>query len=147
MKYQQMDFTEELKIKIKNTESSLKKHVEKLLNENKSVFLKKNLQFDADFNKDGDDPFKPGYSSSVAISISDKTDKNGELIDLHIIKIWECERILLGMPISKHILGSKIIGELLDETLEEIKDELKEYIEELLEDANQSSSTTNGGKS
>lgn len=136
MKYQQKDFTEELKIKIKNIESALKEHIEKLLNENKSVFSKKNLEFDADFNKEGDDPFNPGYSSSVAIGISDKTDKNGELIDLHIIKIWECERTLLGMPISKHIRGSKIIGELLDESLEEIKEELKEYIEEVLVDTN-----------
>lgn len=136
MKYQQKDFTKELKIKIKNIESALKEHIEKLLNENKSVFSKKNLEFDADFNKEGDDPFNPGYSSSVAIGISDKTDKNGELIDLHIIKIWECERTLLGMPISKHIRGSKIIGELLDESLEEIKEELKEYIEEVLVDTN-----------
>lgn len=132
MKYQQKDFTEELKIKIKNTESALKEHIEKLLKENKSVFAKKNLELDADFGKEGDDPFKSGYSSSVAIGVSDNTDKNGELIDLHIIKIWECERTLLGMPISKNIPGSKIIGELLDESVEEIKEELKEYIEEFL---------------
>ncbi|WP_066060192.1 hypothetical protein [Robertmurraya korlensis] len=136
MKYQQKDFTEELKMKIKNIESTLIEHIEKLLNENKPVFAKKNLQFDADFNKEGDDPFKPGYSSSVAIGVSDKTDKNSEPIDLHIIKIWECERILLGMPISKQIPGSKIIGELLDESLEEIKEEFKEYFEEILVDTN-----------
>ncbi|WP_209369602.1 hypothetical protein [Priestia megaterium] len=136
MKYQQKDFTEELNLKIKNTESALKEHIEKLLNEKKSVFAKKKLEFYADFDKEGDDPFKPGYSSSVAISISDKTDKNDELIDLHIIKIWECERTLIGMPISKHIPGSKISGELLDESLEEIKEELREYIEEVLVEAN-----------
>ncbi|MEH7417237.1 hypothetical protein V7266_18290 [Neobacillus drentensis] len=79
MKYQQKDFTEELKIKIKNTESALKEHIEKLLNKNKPVFTKKNLQFDADYNKEGDDHFKPGYSSSVAIGISDNTDKNSLL--------------------------------------------------------------------
>lgn len=38
------------------------------------------------------------------------------------------------MPISKNILGSKIIGELLDESLAEVKVGLKEYIEELLVD-------------
>jgi hypothetical protein len=134
MKYQQKDFTEELKIKIKNTESALKEHIEKLLKENKSVFAMKNLELDVDFDKDGDDPFKPGYSSSVALGVSDKTDKNGELIDLHIIKIWECERTLLGMPISNNIPGSKIIGELLDESVKEVKEELKEYIEEILND-------------
>ncbi|AXI08820.1 hypothetical protein CUC15_07775 [Oceanobacillus zhaokaii] len=105
--------------------------MEKLLKENKSVFAKKNLDFDAGFNKEGNNPFKPDYSSSVSIGIA---DKNGELIDLHIIKIWECERSLLGMPISKNIPGSRIIGELLDESLEEVKEELKEYIEEVLND-------------
>jgi hypothetical protein len=132
MKYQQKDFTEDLKTKIKNTEAELKKHIEKLLTENKSVFAKNNLELDADFDREGDDPFKPRYSSSVAIGVSDKTDKNGELFDLHIIKIWECERTLLGMPISKNIPGSKIIGELLDESVEEIEEELKEYIKEYL---------------
>ena len=132
MKYQQKDFTEDLKTKIKKTEAELKKHIEKLLTENKSVFSKNNLELFADFDKEGDDPFKPGYSSSVAIGVSDKTDKNGELIDLHIIKIWECERNFLGMPISKNIPGSKITGELLDESVEEIKEELKEYMKEFL---------------
>lgn len=41
MKYEQKDFTEELKIKIKNTDSAIKKHIEKLLNENKTVFLRR----------------------------------------------------------------------------------------------------------
>ena len=132
MKYQQKEFTEELHIKIKNTESVLKEHIKKLLNENKSAFSKKNLELDTGFDKQGDDHFKPGYSSSVAIGISDKTDKDGELIDLHIINIWECERTLFGIPISKNVPGSKIIGKLVDESVEELKEELKEYIEELL---------------
>jgi hypothetical protein len=132
LKYQQKDFTENLKIKIKSTEAELKEQIEKVLTENKSVFAKNNLELDADFDKEGDDPFKPGYRSSVAIGVLDKADKIGELIDLHIIKIWECERTFLGMPISKNIPGSKIIGELLDESVEEIKEELKEYIKEFL---------------
>lgn len=135
MKYQQKDFNEELKIKIKNIELALEEPIETLLNENKSVFAKKNLKFTVDFNKEGDDPFKPGYNSSVTIGFSDKTVENGELIDLHIIKIWECERTLLGIPISKNILGSKVFGELLEESLEEIKEELKEYIEDVLAEA------------
>jgi hypothetical protein len=133
MKYQHKDFNVELKEKIKNTESELKENIERLFKENKSVFAKKNLDFDARFDKEGNDPFKPGYSSSVSIGIA---DKNGELIDLHIIKIWECERSLLGMPISKNIPGSKIIGKLLGESLVEVKEELKEYIEEVLNDVN-----------
>lgn len=131
MKYQHKDFNVELKEMIKNIESTLKEHIERLLKENKYVFAKKNLDFDAGFDKEGNDPFKPGYSSSVSIGIA---DKSGELIDLHIIKIWECERSLLGLSISKNIPGSKIIGELLDESVEEVKEELKEYIEEVLND-------------
>src|SRR3954453_4531399 len=107
MKYQQKDFDEKLKGKIKNIEVALKDHIVKLLSQNKSVFAKKSLDFDAGFDKVGNDPFKPGYSSSVSIGI---TEKSGELIDLHIIKVWECERSFLGMPISKNILGSKING-------------------------------------
>ncbi|MBO1511054.1 hypothetical protein [Metabacillus bambusae] len=129
MKFQQTDFTEELMEKIKNTELTLKDYIERLLSEYKSVFAKKNLDFDAVFDKEGNDPFIPGYSSSVSIGIA---EKNEELKDLHTIKIWECERSFLGMPISKKIPGSKIIGELLDETFEEIKEELKEYIDEFL---------------
>lgn len=129
MKFQQTDFTEELMEKIKNTELTLKDYIERLLSEYKSVFAKKNLDFDAGFDKEGNDPFMPGYSSSVSIGIA---EENEELIDLHTIKIWECERSFLGMPISKKIPGSKIIGELLDETFEEIKEELKEYIDEFL---------------
>lgn len=131
MKYQERDFNSDLLQKIKNTESVLKLHLEKLVSEYKPLIAKKNLKFDAEFAIDGNAPFKPGYSSSVSIGLA---DESGELIDLHIIKIWECERTLLGMPITKNIPGSRIIGELLDESLEEIKVELKEYIEELLDD-------------
>ncbi|MGM9923556.1 MAG: hypothetical protein ACI35R_04835 [Bacillus sp. (in: firmicutes)] len=129
MKYRQKDFTENVKIKIKNTEMALKELIEKMLEDNKAVFAKKNLELNADFFKEGDDYFKPSYSSSVAISILEKTGTNSEPIDIHVIKIWECERILLGMPISKNIPGSKVVGELLDESADEIKEELKEYIE------------------
>jgi hypothetical protein len=125
MKYQHKDFNVELKEKIRNTESALKEHIERVLKENKSVFDKKNLDFDAGFDIEGNDPFKPGYSSSVSIGVADKC---GELIDLLLIKIWKCEHSLLGMPVSKNIPGSKVIGELLDESVEEVKEELKEYI-------------------
>ncbi|MEH6993358.1 hypothetical protein V7075_11655 [Neobacillus drentensis] len=129
MKFQQKDFDEKLKGEIKKNEVALKDHIEELLSQNKSVFAKKNLELDADFEKVGDDPFAPGYKSSISVGVA---EENGELIDLHIIKIWECERTLLGMPIIKQIPGSKVVGELLDESLEEIKEELREYIEEIL---------------
>ncbi|WP_163100703.1 hypothetical protein [Peribacillus alkalitolerans] len=129
MKFKQKDFTDELMGKINKTELTLKSNIERLLTKYKPVFAKKNLDFDARFEKDGKDPFMPGYSSSISIGIA---DKNEEPIDFHSIKIWECERSFIGIPTSKKIPGSKIIGELLDETFEEIQEELKEYIEEFL---------------
>ncbi len=133
MKYHQRDFNGELIEEIKDTELALKDHIERLLNEHKSVFAKKNMNFDARFDKEGNDPFQPGYCSSISIGIS---DESGELTDLHIIKIWECDHYFLGVPISKNIPGNKIIGELLEESFVEVKVELKEYIEELLVDLN-----------
>lgn len=131
MKFQKTDFTEELKVKIKNTELTLKEYIESLLSEYKSVFASKSLEFDAGFDKEGNDPFIPGYWSTISIGIA---EKNEDLIGLHIIRIWECERFFLGMPISKKIPGSKIIGELLDESFEEVKAELNEYIDEFFTD-------------
>lgn len=103
----------------------VKVHLEKLLKECKPLVAKKNLNFEGEFAIDGNDPFKPGYSSSVNIVM---IEENGELIDLHIIKIWECERTLLGMPITKNLPGSKIIGSILDESLEEVEKELQDYL-------------------
>jgi hypothetical protein len=131
MKYQQREFSEDLLEKIRNTEVALKDHIDRLLLKNKPVFVQKNLDFDAGFFKEGDDPFIPEYSSSVSIGIAEEND---EVIDLHTIKIWECNRYFLGIPTSKKFPGSKIIGELLDETIEDVKEELKEYINDFLEE-------------
>lgn len=128
MKYAEKNFTSDLKEKIQSYEGALKFFIKKLLDENKPVIAKKDLDIDAGFDRVGNNPFHPGYSSSISIGIS---DKSGELTHLHIIKIWECNRYFLGMPISKDIPGSKIIGDLLDEKIEDIKLELKDYIEEL----------------
>lgn len=84
------------------------------------------MAIDAGYDQHNNDPFMPGYCSSVTIGIA---DENEELIDLLIIKIWECERKIFGIPTSIKIPGSKIMGELLDETFEEIEVELKLYIE------------------
>ncbi|MGB2994025.1 MAG: hypothetical protein WBB47_15455 [Paenisporosarcina sp.] len=131
MKYQQRDFTPDLKARVNGAELELKDYIERLLYEYKSVFAEKNLEMDVGLDKEGIDPFIPGYSSSVSIGI---IDESGELDNLYIIKIWECGRSFLGMPISFKIPGSKIIGELLDEELEEVKIGLKEDLEDLLVD-------------
>lgn len=93
MKYQQRDFTSNLKARINKIELELYD----LINEYESVFAKKNLEMNAGFDKEGTDPFMPGYSSSISLGI---TDESGELDNLYIIKIWECEVSFLGMPIS-----------------------------------------------
>ncbi|MFP7474174.1 hypothetical protein SFC55_24600 [Niallia taxi] len=131
MKFQERDFTEELRGQIKNTECTLKDYIDSVLSEYKSVFASKSLDFDAGFDKEGNDPFLPGYRSTISIGIA---EKNEELIGLHTIRIWECERFFWGMPVSKKIPGSKVIGELLDESFEEIKEELNEYINEFFAD-------------
>lgn len=133
MKYQQKDFTSELKTRIQEMELSLKKHREILLRENKSIFDNRNLEFDIGFDAiRGLDHFQPGYCSAISIGITDKINPTAELLNLHVIAIWECQRSLLGLPVTKNIPGSKIIGELADKSLKEIEEELKEYIEEFL---------------
>jgi hypothetical protein len=127
MKYQQRDFDEGLKEKIKRTERVFIDYIERLADEHASFFKKRDLDFEARFDQDGEDPFTPGYSSSLSIGIA---EKGGEIIDLHVIKIWECERSILGMPISKNVPGSKVTGEYLDESIEEVKAELREYVKE-----------------
>jgi hypothetical protein len=134
MKYHQRDFNEELKQKIKTIEQTLKDYAEELLSEYKPVFAKKKLKFDVGLDKNGEDPFQPGYLSSVSIGVTDETDESDELMDFHMIRIWECDRYFLGLLISKNIPGCKIIGELMDDSVEEIKTDLKEYIEEMLVD-------------
>ncbi|MFC4712988.1 hypothetical protein [Planococcus dechangensis] len=132
MKYQQKDFTQELKTKIQQLEYALKEHSVTLLRENKSVFDNRNIEFDAGFDIEGSDHFQPGYCSTFSISITDQINPTGELLNLHVITIWECQRSLFGLPVSKNIPGSKITGELVDESLKELKEELQEYIEEFL---------------
>lgn len=129
MKYQQRDFDEGLKEKIKRTERVFNDYIDRLADEHASLFGKRDWEFEARFDQEGEDPFTPGYSSCLSIGIA---EKGGELIDLHVIKIWECERSILGVPISKKVPGSKVTGEYLDESIEEVKAELREYVRELL---------------
>lgn len=129
MKFHQREFSHELMQRIKEIEVALADEIEYLLIKYKPIFNKKNVTFDSEFHREGDHPFTPEYISSISVGIS---EEKKELIDLHTIKIWECYRSFLGMPISKAIPGSKIVGELLDETLEDVKEELVDYITGLL---------------
>ncbi|WP_066172576.1 hypothetical protein [Bacillus marinisedimentorum] len=129
MKYQQKQFNTRLRDNIQSTEKKLESRLENVKNAYTSDFVKINLVLDADFDKEGIDPFTPGYRSAISIGISDETE---ELIDLHVIKIWECDRYFLGMPTSRNLPGSKVAGELIEETPEEVKKEIHEYIKEIL---------------
>ncbi|WP_226536178.1 hypothetical protein [Fictibacillus halophilus] len=129
MKYYQKDFSAPLREEIKKRELEFKNLLERLMIQYKPLFAKKNLNLDASFDQEGEDPFKPGYSSAISLGIADDT---GGPIDIHIIKIWNCERTFLGIPTVKKLPGSKITGELLEETYEEITEELNEYFNEYL---------------
>ncbi|WP_411333364.1 hypothetical protein ACK1LH_13560 [Metabacillus indicus] len=129
MKVHQKDFSEALLTKIITAETAMKRLIERLLVKNKSVFAEKKLDLHGEFSKEGNDPFTPDYSSSVWVGVS---EENGELIDLHTIKIWECHRSFLGLTTLKKIPGSTISGELLDESVEEVESELVEYLKDFL---------------
>jgi hypothetical protein len=129
MKYNQKDFSASLIEEIKNKELEFNNLSEELIDQYKSVLAQKNFNLDTSFDIEGEDPFEPGYSSYLSLGIA---EKNGDLIDLHTIKIWNCERYFLGIPTTKKIPGSRIIGELLDETYEEVKEEVNEFIQEYL---------------
>lgn len=130
MKVPQKDFSAALLTSIIETETAMKRLIERLLVKNKSVFAEKKLDLHGEFTKEGNDPFTPDYSSSVSIGV---TEENGELIDLHTIKIWECHRSFLRISTSKKIPGSTISGELIDETVEDVEKELIEYMSDFLE--------------
>ncbi|MEM5018329.1 hypothetical protein WKH31_18690 [Metabacillus indicus] len=89
MKVHQKDFSEALLSNIITTETAMKRLIESLLVKNKPAFTEKKLDLHGEFSKEGNDPFTPEYSSSVWMGVS---EENGELIDLHTIKIWECHR-------------------------------------------------------
>jgi hypothetical protein len=131
LRYAESQFDNELRQKIESTEIALQTHIENLLKEYKPFFSKLKLDLDAEFEREGSNPFQPGYNSSVSIGI---IDIDGEVPYFRDINIWQCERFFLGLPVSINIPGSKVTGELLDESIEDIKEELKEYIEEILAD-------------
>lgn len=132
MKYTQKQFTPELLDRIKQTERSLGSLLEEITQPYQNKFQNKAMQLDSSLDQDGTDPFEPGYQSSLNIGIS---EKGGDLLDLHTIVIWECQRTFLGPPTGKNIPGSKISGELLDDTKREIKAELNEYLGDWLDNA------------
>lgn len=128
MKYLEKEFSSELKEKIKTIEAELSDLIEKLSNEYKLAFAQKGLDFEIALDRTGNDSFIPGYSSSITKGILGED----EHLELYRILIWECHRYFFGMPISKNIPGSKIVGNLMDESIEDLKLELNKYLLEQL---------------
>ncbi|MED3965159.1 hypothetical protein [Niallia taxi] len=131
MKYPQKEFNSDLRKLIKNKEKVLTIFVKEYVKNNKPILMEEGLLLEAEFVIEGNDPFIPGYNSSISVGIS---ESEGEPLDIHIIYIWECNSTFLGVPIGRWIPGSKITGELIDETVEEIEQELTLFLEELVSD-------------
>lgn len=64
-------------------------------------------------------------------------DRDGESDELHIVDIWACRRVFLGLWVSLPLPGSRLTGELLDETDEDIRLDLEEFLQESLEEDNE----------
>ncbi|WP_437833561.1 hypothetical protein ACQRXC_22020 (plasmid) [Niallia taxi] len=132
MKYPQKEFNSDLRKLIKNKEKLLTIFIKEYVKNKKPILMEEGLLLEAEFVMEGNDPFIPGYNSSISIGIS---ESEGEPLDIHIIYIWECNCTFLGVPIGRRIPGSKITGKLIDETVEEIEKELTLFLEELVSDS------------
>ena len=84
MRYREAEFSADLKERIIHYEVAIRKIAERLPLDYNSVLADKGIKLDASFGKDGQDPFIPGYISSISIGVE---DENGEFADLHTINI------------------------------------------------------------
>ncbi|MFC7364186.1 MULTISPECIES: hypothetical protein [Bhargavaea] len=131
MKYVELDFTPQLERTIRKREESLEKLLKETMDKYLPRFEEKGMDLDGELERRKDELFEPGYESSLSLAV---LDRDGELEELHIIDIWACRRVFLGLWVSLPLPGSRITGELLDETDEEIRMELEEFLQESLED-------------
>lgn len=125
MKIKQKDFTEQLRERIVNYEKNLDDLAKFLNRKYKPRFAERRLDFGIEMMRRGTDPFNPNYVSEIAYGIARKDD----LLDLHRIVIWECERSFLGLPLPWNVPGSAVTGELADESYESIVRELEAHIQ------------------
>lgn len=127
IKYQPFEFTNELREKITITESKLKYLREIIFKDYHILFSRKDIEFDVLFEREGFDLFTPPYHSALSVGVVGNDDEM-----VHTIWIWECKRFFLGLPVTTHIPGSKVSGNLSDQTSDHIEEELREVIEEFL---------------
>ncbi|SFA70981.1 MULTISPECIES: hypothetical protein [unclassified Bacillus (in: firmicutes)] len=131
MKIPQKDFNQELRKTIDGYEKQLENDLFSLERKYKIFFLQKQQKIEVSFDREGQNPFESGYSSSISLGI---IDEDGELVDLLKINIWECNYLFLGLPMSRMIPGAKLVGELVDESVKEIRHEIRDYLEEFLQE-------------
>ncbi|MDX8290488.1 hypothetical protein SLL00_11830 [Metabacillus indicus] len=125
MHYTQEDFTEELLQTISSLEKELLDFSEDFLDKYDPELVRK-YKMEAEFELSGTHPFKPGYRSAVSVLIADEEDS----MLIRTISIWSCTAHFLGIPVSAKIIGSKLVGELLDDSAEFVKNELRRFIRE-----------------
>jgi len=115
-------------MKIQNLEFLLEMYIKDLETKYNPIFNDKSLDFSAELEIDGTDHFQPGYCSSIYVGVSDELT----VVNLYKLPIWKCEQILFGLPVSKPVPFSKMVGELVEENLEELKDEIKQNCKDML---------------
>jgi hypothetical protein len=130
MEYTAKQFTPQLEKSIHTVENSLQELLMSIYKKYKEAFEKKGVQLSIDVIREGENPFQPGYHTTIQVSILEKD----EFLDGLFIPIWHCVRTFFGIRSSRRLPGSKITGELMEETEEEITKEVVAYLERQLED-------------
>jgi len=130
MRYRQTEFTLELQEKIQDMETKLTAYAKQIQGQYQADFEKKGLYFEAELKKSAGHPFNPGYESVILLGAG---LREAEEFELHIIPIWKCERIFMGMPVVRQIPGSQVYGELAEEQIGHIKEEIDGHVEDLQE--------------
>lgn len=125
MHFTQEDFTEELLQTISSIEKELLDFSEDFLDSYDPELVHK-YKMEAEFELSGTHPFKLGYHSAVSVIIAGEED----LMLIRTISIWSCTAHFLGIPVSSKMIGSKLVGELLDDSVESVKTELRNFIRE-----------------
>ncbi|MCM3087984.1 hypothetical protein M3557_08670 [Bhargavaea ginsengi] len=134
MKYVELDFTPQLERTIRQKEETFEKLLKQTMEKYRTRFEEKGKQLDGELSRTKDELFEQGYESSLELAV---LDRDGESDELHIVDIWACRRVFLGLWVSLPLPGSRLTGELLDETDEEIRLDLEEFLQESLEEDNE----------
>jgi len=128
MNLEQDEFTGTLKGKIIEVERKMGKLCDRLNLKYQEAAAANNLDVKFQMSRKGFDTFSPYYCSDVTLGIA----RNEMVLETHRFVIWECQRLLFGMPMKWNIPGSKIVGNFMDESYENVALKLEEHMEEFL---------------